>query len=82
MLPTFHEDRPFTLVPVTRLFDAGIMTASAELLRRARIAEPHVELNPRDAAALNVADGDRVIVRLWEQELHLKAWVNSQAAPG
>jgi len=79
--PAFDEDRPFTFVGTTRLFNTGTLIARSPILR-SRISEPQVELTAKDAATLKVADGDLVSVRLDQIELHLKARVNGQAAPG
>jgi anaerobic selenocysteine-containing dehydrogenase len=58
------------------------MTSASELLQRARIAEAHVELHPRDAAALGVADGDLVTVHLRNRELQVKAFMTDNMVPG
>jgi NADH-quinone oxidoreductase subunit G len=58
-----HEARRegLTLVPIMVLYDRGATFVRSRVMHP-RLPLPHVELNPADAARLNVADGDEVTV--------------------
>ncbi len=50
-----------TAVPVTRLYDHGVMTQTAEVLQP-RLVEPYIVLNPADAETQKATDGMTVTV--------------------
>jgi NADH-quinone oxidoreductase subunit G len=50
-------------VPVTRLYDRGWTVLPSDLLKD-RIPQPHVVLNPTDAAQLNIRDGQGLQVEI------------------
>jgi nitrate reductase NapA len=41
----------------------------------------YVELNPEDAARLNIATGDKVKIKSRRGELQLPAWINGRSTP-
>jgi len=72
---------PFVLVPVVRLFDRGTLISKSEILQ-SLIPSPYVEINPDDAAALGIIDGDHVCVRSSRLEIETVASVQARAPRG
>jgi len=77
------EDYPFVLVTgrVLEHWHTGVMTRRSRTLH-AREPEAFVEVNPADAARLQLANGDFVQVRSRRGAITLKARIGRDAQPG
>jgi len=58
----------------------GTMTRRVPQLHRA-MPRAYVELNPEDAAKLNISTGDQVRIKSRRGELTLPAWINGRSVP-
>ena len=76
------ENYPFWLCTgrVLEHWHTGTMTRRVPQLHRA-MPRAYVELNPTDAAKLNVSTGDKVKVVSRRGELVLPAWINGRSIP-
>lgn len=59
---------------------SGTMTMRVPQLKRA-MPQAYVEVNPDDAAAAGIANGEPVIVETRRGSLRLAAWINGRGAP-
>ncbi len=76
------EKYPFWLCTgrVLEHWHTGTMTRRVPQLHRA-MPKAYVELNPLDAAKLNIATGDKVKLTSRRGELVLPAWINGRSTP-
>ena len=79
--PAHAEPNGLTLVPTTLLYDRGT-TFVRSLVMHPRLPRPYVELNVADAAALDVQDGDEVVVSGDGLEAKVTARVDGRAPAG
>ncbi|KON31415.1 formate dehydrogenase [miscellaneous Crenarchaeota group-15 archaeon DG-45] len=77
------EDYPFTLTTgrIMFHFHTGTMTRRTALLNR-EVPTGYVEINPGDARALDIADGERVSVRSRRGAIEIKAMVTGRVPGG
>ncbi|WP_119073084.1 NADH-quinone oxidoreductase subunit NuoG [Aggregatilinea lenta] len=69
------------VVPVWTLFDHGLLFNESELMHH-RVPEPYAEINAEDAAALGIADGDRIRVSAGNAQVEVVARVDGRAPVG
>jgi len=76
------EKYPFWLCTgrVLEHWHTGTMTRRVPQLHRA-MPRAYVELNPMDAARLNISTGDQVKITSRRGELTLPAWINGRSTP-
>jgi len=76
------DNYPFWLCTgrVLEHWHTGTMTRRVPQLHRA-MPKAYVELNPVDAAAMNISTGDRVLIASRRGELVLPAWINGRSIP-
>ena len=76
------EDYPFWLCTgrVLEHWHTGTMTRRVPQLHNA-VPNAYVELNPKDAARLNISTGDQVKITSRRGEAKLTAWINGRSIP-
>lgn len=73
--------RGLIAVPTAVLYDRGTMFIRSVVMNP-RLPEPYVELSAADAAKLNLADGDAVVVEINGRETRLVVRVNERTPEG
>ena len=76
-----HAERPFTLVGAPFLYDDGALMTDANLLDNRR-AKAQVAINPADADALGVRNGDQVTLSSGRGSLALPVYRTRQVPAG
>lgn len=74
-------ERPFVLIPITRLYDDSVLLQASELLNN-RKARAEVLINRADAERLGIESGMRVRLRSAHGELVLPARISREPAEG
>jgi NADH-quinone oxidoreductase subunit G len=75
------EKEQWLAVPVTKLYDQGILTSSSSLLRE-RIGEAFVKIHPIDAEKMNIENGSMVDLHIDGHEYPAKAVLTSNQPAG
>jgi NADH-quinone oxidoreductase subunit G len=68
-------------VPITRLYDRGATLLHSETLRP-RLPEPYLLINPKDAQARGIFNGDRLEVAAGQNQLSMTARTLDSVPPG
>lgn len=77
------KEYPFTLTTGRNLFQyhSGSMTRRVEMIER-HAGEPYVEINPSDAEALGIVNGEMISVRSRRGSVRIKARITRRVARG
>ena len=77
----YLDDYPFLLITGNHLFHSGRLSQKADVLKRL-LPESFVEISDKDAAALGIKEGDRVIVKGKHHEAVLRVRVKQGSLKG
>ncbi len=76
-----HRAEGLVAVPTTVLYDRGA-TFIRSYVMHPRIPKPYIVVNPADAAALSIADGETIVLSVNGKELSAAARVDGHAPAG